>query len=238
MNDLDLSEDLQNLADQAGPAAFDLHHIARTARRRQRRKAATAVCGGLVLAGALGAGATTLLGPPAAGPGELDVAGSGRQDMEVATPAPVLHVIERETGLPAGTASSATVLAQDSDADLRVIGVQGGGKQCVAVYESDASVGTLGVTCGPARRVTSLELNRTSGGKGGNVGIDRLSGLLPGGATDVLLTSGSLTKRVHVTNTGAAWQLGAFVTAWRPGSTPTQAVAIDSNGKELFRANL
>lgn len=239
MNDLDFSRDLRELADEADPARLDLQYVAAAAasRRRNRRIARGAAATTAVIAVALAA--TTLAVPADDTLGRDRVAGAPTTaptvGAELATPALVRAAIERANEVPARDAATGTLLAQSEDGRLRILGVRGGGRQCVAVYEDDGAAGTLGLTCGAPRTVTNLELAITSGGTGGSTGRDRLSGVLPPGAAAVVLTRDSTTTRVPVIDIPAPWNLAAFVTPW-PAGEQTEAAAVDSSGQVLQTA--
>ena len=240
MNDLDFSRDLRELAYDAGPAQLDLQHIAATARRRRRHQRAAQGAAGAAAALAVALVATTFVAPATDRNGRDRVAGAPNTEStvgaKIATPAFVRAAIDRAGEVPAQDTATGTLLAQSEDGRLRMLGVDGGGKQCIAVYEDDGAAGTLGLTCGAARTLTRLELTRTSGGAGGNVGRDRLTGVMPPGTSAVLLSNNSTSKRVPVVDIPAPWNLGAFVTPW-PASGLTRAVAVDAAGQRRHRAS-
>lgn len=240
MNDLDFSHDLRELADDAGPAGLDLKLIAvGAARRRHRHTARGAAVTAASVAVALGA--ATLAWPAVDGRGQDRLAGTPAANdavgAEITTPAFVRGAIDRADEVPAQDTATGTLLAQSDDGRLRMLGVDGGGRQCIAVFEGDGTVGSLGFTCGTARAVTDLELTRTAGGTGGNVGHDRLSGVLPPGAVAVLLKNGATSKRVPVIDIPAPWNLGAFITPW-PVRGETEATAVNAAGQPLLTAHL
>lgn len=241
MNDLDFSRDLRDLADEADAARLDLQHVAAAAvdRRRNRRIAQGAAATAAVVAVALAA--TTVAVPAKDTLGRDRVAGTPTAaptvGAELATPGFVRAAIDRANEVPAQDTATGTLLARSEDGRLRILGVHGGGRQCVAVYEDDGAAGAVGLTCGAARTVTNLELAITSGGTGGNTGRDRLSGVLPTGAAAVVLTRGSTTTRVPVIDIPAPWNLAAFITPW-PAGEQTEAAAVDSSGHVLQTARI
>lgn len=239
MNELDLSRDLRDLADDAGSPGIDLTLVAATAsRRRYRRRTAGGAAAAIVVA-AVSLGAASVANPAvddrrqdrlAATPVTGDTVGA-----EINTPSSVRAAIDRAKEVPAKNTATGTLLAVSDDGQLRMLGVDGGGRQCIAVYEGDGSAGTLGLTCGTARTVSDLELTRTSGGTGGSVGRDRLSGVLPPGAVAVLLSNGATSKRVPVVDIEAPWNMSAFITPWPLGGE-TEAVAVDAAGRPFLVA--
>lgn len=115
-----------------------------------------------------------------------------------------------------------------------MIGIRNAQHECVAVYQADATVGSLGMTCGEARPVDGFYPARAYKGTDG---LDRLSGVLPLGATKVLISGGGLSKTVAVSNVEGVWRRGAFITPW-PGGAPVTMIAVDPSGRELFRQSL
>lgn len=241
MNELDLSRDLRDLADDAGPPGIDLTLVAATAARRRHRRRTAGGAAAAIAVAAVALGAASVANPAvdrrgqdrlAATPVAGDAVGA-----EINTPSLVRAAIHRANEVPAENTATGTLLAASDDGQLRILGVDGGGSQCIAVYEGDGTAGTLGVTCGPARTISDLELTRTSGGTGGSVGRDRLSGVLPPGAVAVVLSNGTTSKRVAVADIEAPWNMSAFITAW-PLAGETEAVAVDAAGRPLLTARV
>lgn len=237
MNDLDFSRDLRELADEADPARLDLQHVATAAARRRRNRRLARGAAATTAVVAVGLAATTLAVPANDTLGRDRVAGAptaaATVGAELATPGFVRAAIDRANEVPAQDTATGTLLAQSEDGRLRMLGVNGGGRQCVAVYEDDGAAGAVGLTCGAARTVTSLELTRSSG----DTGRDRLSGVLPPGAAAVVLTRGSTTRRVPVIDIPAPWDLSAFITPW-PAGEQTEAAAVDNSGRVLQNARI
>lgn len=210
--------------------------IVATARRRRRKNG---LAGGLAVVGALSAvalgyGPVSQLDDDGLSSGYASMPNLGEAPV-VVTPDVIRQTIEREMPTINGMAGNAELLAEATErgVTLRVVGVRGRGKECVAVYQDEARRGAIGLTCGVEREVTQLELSR---GSGDTDGVDRLSGLLPLGATHVTVTGGGMTKRIPVTNVGGEWRMAAFVTSW-PGGELVEVVAVDASGVELFRGS-
>ena len=239
MNNLDddLRQLLSNRYHFSHPAP-PAQHLIRAAGRRGRRN--------LLVGGLATVGAVALAGVVAASveyPGSerasVDYASTAEVDTRarvIETPVLVRTTVQSRTSIQGAAAGTAVVLAEsrDGSAVLRVIGIRDGQQQCVASYEDDATVGTLGMTCGKIGPVEGFYPARTSRGTDG---LDRLSGVLPLGATRVVISGGGLSKTVSVSNVEGVWRRGAFITTW-PGGAPVTMIAVDGAGRELFRESL
>lgn len=215
----------------------DVQRVLHAARRRSRRVHSAAVLAALasVLGGAVAYG--FVANPADKVSTELAAAPMGvEQASVVATPERIRLAIKSREPDFRGSAEQATLLADSSENGvvLRVIGIRQASQECIAVYQDEARSGAIGLTCGAARDVTSLELAR---GTGDTDGVDRLSGLLPAGAAQIIVSGDGMTKRVPVIDATGGWQTSAFVTSW-PAGRPVEAVALDAKGVELFSATL